>query len=140
MKLKNILTSILMIVFLDQLTKILLTNKHYSIFGFPIISYTQNTGAAFSILQGQRWLFITVSIIALIILSYYTAKIREEHTSLHISIGILMGGMIGNLIDRIFLGYVRDFINLKIWPTFNVADSAMFIAIIFLIVYVIKRK
>lgn len=140
MKLKNILISIFAVLLLDQLTKTLFTNKNYSIFGFPIINYTENAGAAFSILEGWRWVFITFAIVALIILAYYTKKIREEDKGLQVGVGILMGGVMGNLIDRLFLGYVRDFINFKIWPTFNFADVAMFVSIIFLVIHSIKRR
>lgn len=140
MKLRNILIPLSSVVLLDQITKVLFTNKHYSILGFPFVSYTENTGAAFSILEGQTWIFISFAIAALIVLSYYTTKIREKEKGLQISIGILMGGMVGNLIDRIFLGYVKDFIHLKFWPTFNIADSAMFISIILLTIYFIKNK
>lgn len=92
MKLKNILISIFAVLLLDQLTKTLFTNKNYSIFGFPIINYTENAGAAFSILEGWRWVFITFAIVALIILAYYTKKIREEDKGLQVGVGILMGG------------------------------------------------
>ncbi|MEM4245492.1 MAG: signal peptidase II [Candidatus Nanoarchaeia archaeon] len=140
MKLRNILLTISSVVFLDQITKAAFTNKQYLLMGYPIISYTENTGAAFSILEGWKWLLISVAIASLIVLAYYTTRIRETEKVLQINIGMLMGGMIGNLSDRIILGYVRDFINIKYWPTFNIADSAMFISIILLVVYFIKNK
>ncbi len=137
---KNILISIFSVVFLDQLTKTLFTNKQYSILGFPIISYTENSGAAFSILEGYRLFFIALAVVALVVLFYYASKINRKDTYLHVTLGILIGGIIGNLIDRIILGYVRDFVYLKIWPTFNIADASMFIAIGLLIIYFVKKK
>ncbi len=136
----KILISIFSVVFLDQLTKTLFTNKQYSILGFPIISYTENSGAAFSILEGYRWFFIILAVAALVVLFYSAAKINHKDTYLHVTLGILMAGILGNLIDRIILGYVRDFIYLKIWPTFNIADAAMFISIALLIIYFVKKK
>ena len=141
MKLRNISLAAFAVVFLDQLTKFILTNKQYSLLQMNIINYTENTGAAFSILEGYRWLFIGISSAALIILIYYTTRhIKGQQKALQISFGMLMGGMTGNLIDRIFLGYVRDFIDLKIWPVFNIADSAIFIAVIILVIQLIRKN
>ncbi|MFH1332578.1 MAG: signal peptidase II [archaeon] len=139
MKYKNVLIPAAIIIILDQITKLLFTNQKYTIMGFEIIKYTENTGAAFSILEGYRWLFIAVAAAAIALLAYFTTKIAEQEKGLLITTGILIGGMTGNLIDRIFLGYVRDFINLGFWPTFNIADTAMFIAIILLIIHFFKR-
>jgi signal peptidase II len=139
MRLKRLWLITIIIVILDQLTKTILTNKSYSILGLEIINYTENTGAAFSILEGYRWLFIIVAIASLIVLFYYSRSIKENEKTLQIPMGLLVGGMIGNLIDRILLGYVRDFIDLKIWAVFNIADSAVFVAVIILSIYFIKE-
>jgi len=136
---KNLSIAAAAIIFSDQLTKILFTNKQYSILGFEIIKYSENTGAAFSILGGYRWLFIAVAVAALVMLLFYATRIECKRKGIQITLGILIGGILGNLIDRISLGYVRDFIDLKIWPNFNVADSAMFISVIILAIYIIKR-
>ena len=100
------------------------------------IKGTVNYGAAFGILQGYKWLFIVVSLIAISVLIFYEKKLK--------GIGfyggvLLFSGAIGNLIDRIFFGYVRDFIDLKIWPSFNLADSYNTIGIILLVIYFWKR-
>jgi len=139
MKYKNVLIPTAIVIILDQITKLLFTNQKYTLWGFEIIKYTENTGAAFSILEGYRWLFIAVAAAAIILLTYFTTKIREREKSLLITTGMLIGGMTGNLIDRIFLGYVRDFIHFGFWPTFNVADTAMFIAIILIVIYFFKK-
>ncbi len=140
MRQKKLIAAAAITIIMDQITKIVLTNKKYPVLGFDIISYTENTGAAFSILPGQRLLLIAVASAALIVLLYYATKIREKEKKLQIPTGMLIGGIAGNLIDRILLGYVRDFINLEIWPTFNIADTAMFIAIILLIIHLFKKK
>ena len=101
------------LVALDQVSKLALTDKKYG-----IINYQINYGAAFSILQGYRWLFIIIAIIVMIALAVY-----YKHAEKKLPIILIMAGTAGNAIDRIFLGYVRDFIDLKMWPVFNLADS-----------------
>lgn len=78
MRLKKLWITIITVLIIDQATKIILTNKHYSLFGVTIINYTENTGAAFSILQGYLWLFIAVAIAALILLFYYSKKSSKK--------------------------------------------------------------
>ena len=83
---------------------------------------------------------IWLSIIILGVILYYHDKIAAKDKFLHTSIAIIFGGSIGNLIDRIRLGYVIDFIDLKIWPSFNIADAAITLGAIGLIYYMIKKK
>jgi len=117
------------IIFFDQLTKFLFKNKH-----FFIINYQENYGAAFSLFQGQLLIFILVSILVIFLISFYYNRVRYK-----IALLFIFGGTIGNLIDRIFLGFVRDFIDLKVWPVFNIADSANVIGVAILIYYLIKK-
>lgn len=117
------------VVLIDQITKYLVRGKSWF-----LINYVENTGAAFGILKGNRWLFV---IIALIVI-YLIFKNLDENNQY--GLGLLLGGVMGNLIDRAFLGYVRDFIDLKLWPVFNVADMANCVAVIILIIYLIKEK
>ncbi len=99
----------ILIVLLDQATKILARQF------LPIVN---NYGASFGMLQGQRWLFILISIIVIGIILYYW-KQKE------LALSFILGGTIGNLIDRIFFGSVTDFIHIPLFaPWFNVADVA----------------
>ena len=84
-------------------------------------------GAAFGLFKGQQLLFILVSLFVIILIFYHMKKYESY------ALGLILGGTIGNLIDRIFLGYVVDFINLKFWPVFNLADTATTIGLIWLI-------
>ncbi|MAG50136.1 signal peptidase II [archaeon] len=120
----------IIIVFFDQLTKFLSKDKH-----FFIVNYQENYGAAFSILQGQLLIFIAVAILVIFLIFFYYNKVKYK-----IGLLFILGGTIGNLIDRIFLGLVRDFIDLKIWPVFNIADSANVIGAAILAYYLIKTK
>jgi signal peptidase II len=128
---KKFLIISILIIFLDQLTKDLFTNKH-----FLFINYTTNTGAAFSILQNQTLLLTIISFLVAIFI-FFLAK---KEKNLQIPLAFLFGGTIGNLIDRVSLGHVRDFIDLQVWPIFNIADSFNVIGVAILIYLVLKKE
>jgi signal peptidase II len=133
------------LIILDQLTKLAVMNNMNIGETIPLITnvlhltYVQNNGAGFGIMQGQQWLFITLSIILLIAIGYYYKKIPDK-ISYGIVTGMIIAGVIGNLIDRLSLGYVIDFIDFKIWPVFNVADSCMTIAVVLLVVESLRKN
>ncbi|MBU2633947.1 MAG: signal peptidase II [Nanoarchaeota archaeon] len=116
---------IILLILLDQVTKYFLTN---------IINY----GAAFGILQNQTLFLIIVSLIVLGFCIYYFIKYKNKNQ--RIALSLIIAGTASNLIDRIFLGYVRDFINLQIWPVFNLADSYNVIGVGLLIYFIIKKN
>lgn len=126
---------IILIVLLDQLTKYWAVVALKPVDTVGVINnvihltYVENRGAAFSLLQNQRWLFISVTIIIILALSYLliTKKIKEQPAI--ICSLFIIGGGIGNLIDRILNGYVVDFIDFRLinFAIFNVADSFVFI-------------
>ncbi len=120
-----------LIILLDQLTKLIFTNKH-----FGIINYATNTGAAFSILQNHTF-FLTIISILVAIFIYFLAKKEKK---IRIPLAFVFAGTIGNLIDRIFLGYVRDFIDLQVWPIFNIADSFNVIGVTIMVYLILKGK
>ena len=86
------------------------------------MSYTTNTGAGFSILQGKQIFLIVFSIIALGVIVYYYKQTPRKWVPFT---AMIFGGALGNLIDRIAYGYVIDFISFSFWPSFNVADIAV---------------
>jgi len=100
-------------------------------FSIPIIenvlyiTVVFNKGAAFSILKGQTTLLVYVGIIFIIL--FFILMMREKKRSLvyYISCGLILGGALSNLCDRIFLGYVIDYIDFKVWPVFNLADTCI---------------
>ncbi len=131
---------VLLILFLDQISKSLVVKTlllHQSIpviKGIFHITLIHNRGAAFGILKNYAYLFIVISIASIILISL-TLLSRQRHkiTSLYtISLGLILAGAAGNLIDRIFLGYVIDFLDFRIWPVFNVADSAISVGAVLL--------
>jgi signal peptidase II len=93
------------------------------------LTYIQNTGAGFGILQGQNTIFILVALIAIAVIVFSMKKILEEHHTTWLA-ALILGGAVGNLIDRIWHGFVVDFINFHVWPAFNIADSALVIGVI----------
>ena len=123
------------IIFLDRLTKIFFTNLLGYGESLPVIrnvfhmTLVHNTGIAFGFFKDQGIVFIIVPIIAIILLVfniYYYRQNNEVISRIYIgAFSLILGGAIGNLIDRIFYGYVIDFIDFRIWPVFNIADSAI---------------
>jgi signal peptidase II len=96
--------------------------------------YVQNKGAAFGILQNGKWLFLLAIPVVCIFLIYLHLK-EKNNIFLGVSFALIIGGAIGNYIDRIRVGYVIDFIDFKIWPVFNFADSCIVIGAALYIIY-----
>lgn len=135
----------LVVAGVDQLTKwLVFGSPARSIIGdFLWFQSTLNTGAAFSILEGNGWVLITISAIASIFLCYII--ISRKHFNLKpekILFGVILGGTISNLIDRIILGGVRDFLYLRFihFAIFNVADMAIVFGVIILAIYVLVHS
>jgi len=147
--------TVLVIVVLDQVTKIYIDTHmtlHESIpvvQGFFNITYVRNPGAAFGFLADAsptvRALFlIGVSIFASGLIVYYIAKMKTEDILLTYGMSLILGGAVGNLIDRIRLGEVIDFLDVYIstyhWPAFNVADSAVTVGAVILFYKLIRGQ
>lgn len=104
--------------------------------------YIQNKGASWGILQNRIGLFVIISLFALLYLSYLLIKNRDKRVGLLLSYGLLIGGCLGNLVDRVRLGYVVDMFQLSFidFPIFNVADVALTLGIVGLFIYLIIYK
>ncbi|WP_408954380.1 signal peptidase II [Natroniella sp. ANB-PHB2] len=131
----EVLISLLMVVILDQGTKYLIIENlrlHQSI---PIIedifhlTYIRNQGAAFGILQGRLTFLIVVTMLAIILLALFYNELPIDNRFSRIILGLGIGGALGNLIDRVRLGYVVDFFDFRVWPVFNVADIAIVVTV-----------
>ncbi|WP_353892180.1 signal peptidase II [Proteinivorax hydrogeniformans] len=127
---------IIIIIALDQISKLLAYNLMDISESIPLIenflhiTLWTNPGAAFGILPHQRLFFIVVTILVTVVLSYYIYKLPSEKWVLKLAFSLQIGGALGNLIDRIYLGEVIDFIDFKIWsPIFNVADIAIVVGV-----------
>ncbi|MDR1324386.1 MAG: signal peptidase II [Candidatus Margulisbacteria bacterium] len=100
--------------------------------------YGENTGAAFGILPAARWFLILLAVIVLLVVLWYVQKERCRSRWQYNGLIFIFAGALGNLIDRIFYGYVVDFINLPRWPTFNLADIFIDIGAALLIIYLLR--
>lgn len=129
------------VIVLDQLTKMYFFGKSFSLIGdFLWIDSSFNTGAAFSMMSGARWFFILVAIISSIVIIYLLFSKRWHLTITNkIALSMILGGAIGNVIDRIWLYGVRDFIYFKSinYAIFNFADTFVTIGGVLLVASVI---
>ena len=138
MKILRFFLIISLIAILDQATKFFIRiNNVNSVVIKNVLSFTflKNTGVSFGLLKGYNGIFTIISFIAIILFSYLF--VQEKKYTLQFS--LILGGVAGNMIDRIYLGYVVDFINFHIWPVFNIADSCIFIGTLWL-VYIMWKE
>ena len=148
MKKKLFLIS-LAVIFLDRIIKLLVISKiAYSevnniITNFFYLTNVHNYGAAWSILSGNRLFLIIISLISLIVIYMMFINKEKLNNFKMLSFGLLIGGIIGNLLDRIFLGYVIDYLGFIIinyrFPIFNLADIAIVISVILIAYQILKE-
>ena len=140
--------SFLLVITADQLTKILWVESYgegeviYRL-GFLQFTHVQNTGASFGIFQGHSFTLMIVDIVGIVLLlamALYIYRRIPYLVSLPniIAFGLVLGGTAGNLIDRLRLEHVTDFIDVGFWPVFNIADSAVTIGAIIIIFSLIR--
>ena len=131
---------------IDQLTKHAVTSSFSPGQSLPLVSpifhltYVQNTGAAFGLFKGQAVVFIGLSIG---VIGWMLWEILRKHALGHAArwgCALILGGAVGNLIDRVRFGYVIDFLDLRVWPVFNVADSAITIGAVLLVWHTMRPR
>lgn len=125
------------VILLDQITKFFALRFLQLNTPIPLVenilnlTLVHNRGAAFGIFQKQLLLFVLISFFA-IGLILYNLKNKTNSFILKLSLSLILGGCIGNLIDRLRFGFVVDFLDLRVWPVFNIADSVIVIGALFL--------
>lgn len=142
----------IVIVMLDQLTKVLVLIRVRPM-GYPVvvipglfqIRYVHNTGAAWGILRGMNDWLVLLSIVLLAVLVIYWKRFVEKAVLSHIGAGLMLGGIVGNLIDRVKYGYVVDFLDFYFgshhFPAFNIADAAICSGVgLYILYYVMAEK
>lgn len=103
---------------------------------FVVIRHVRNSGAAFGMFPAASNIFLLIAVIVVVgIARYYYARVHTASLWVRISLGLMLGGALGNMLDRIRFAYVVDFIDLGWWPVFNVADSCIVIGVFMLAVY-----
>jgi len=140
-----LLVTALAILVADQVTKALVVSnlavgQKAQLLGDVVeIWHAQNRGAAFSLFQGGTIVFLVVSVLSIGMVAYFYRSLRDRSPWLHLVLGIVLGGTLGNFTDRLRQGYVTDWLSIGIgdtrWPTFNVADSSVVVGIGILVVY-----
>ena len=137
------------IFIIDQISKALIStylNLNESIVvikDFFYLRYINNTGASWGILSNSRILLIILSLIAIVILIRYMYNFKKNKLNL-VGFGFLLGGILGNLADRLLYGYVKDFLDIIIFnydfPVFNIADIFIVLGVIILIISIIRGE
>jgi len=142
----------LLAIGLDQVTKLLVIAEMRLYESIPVIPFfnitrVHNEGAAFSFLADaggwQRWFFTIIAIAISSLIFFWLTKTRREQILLPMAFCLILGGAIGNLIDRVAYGYVVDFLDVYYkgyhWPAFNIADSAIFLGAVLLLIDAFKN-
>ena len=132
LKYKNIYIPLIVSIFflLDQISKEIIirtlkVGESIPEEGFFRFTHVRNFGSAFSIIQDANLFLMIVGILAIILITYFLIFVAKDSVTLQISISLQLSGAFGNIIDRIRLGSVTDFIDVGVWPVFNIADSCI---------------
>ncbi|GAA0353087.1 signal peptidase II [Bowmanella denitrificans] len=135
------------VILIDQLTKLLVVDAMQLYQSIPLVpffnfTYVHNYGAAFSFLSNaggwQRWFFTGIAVTVSVLILYWLRQSKREQVLLPCAFALILGGALGNLIDRMAYGYVVDFLDFYVgnwhWPAFNIADSAICVGAALLII------
>lgn len=129
----------------DQVTKYMIIqrvpeNSSIEIIpGFFSITHVRNTGAAFGLFQGHTEILTVISIVAIVLIIVLKSILNFNSAFYNIYLGFVMGGALGNLMDRFLVGEVTDFINVRFIPVFNIADSSILIGFSLIIILILRE-
>jgi signal peptidase II len=143
-------TVALLVLAADQISKYLVLsnlnpgqswNPITSLSPWVSITHVTNTGVAFGLFQDRGPLFVVINVIVIVAIIFYYRQLPADQWWLKASLGLQLGGALGNLLDRLRLDYkVIDFIDFKIWPVFNVADMAIVTGVAILAYYLLREE
>ncbi len=131
----------ILVLVLDQISKrVVMTNFRPGESWNPVtalerwvsLTYVTNTGAAFGLFPDYGGVFMVIAVVVIVAIIVYYRHLPGEQWLVQASLGLQLGGALGNLLDRLRHGHVIDFIDFKVWPVFNVADSSVFIGVVIL--------
>lgn len=128
----------ILVIILDQASKAYIRQAMSVGGSIPIIpgvlhvTHVRNPGGAFGLLPDQKIVFLTISLAIIIFILYYYRRLNVTERLQTLALGLLLGGAVGNIIDRFLLGNVTDFIDFRVWPVFNLADSSIVIGVVLL--------
>ncbi len=137
----------LLALVLDQASKLFIDSSMQLYQSIPVIpffnlTYVHNTGAAFSFLSEaggwQRWFFAGLAFVISVVIAIWLSRLQKHETLLAVALSLILGGAVGNLIDRLAYGYVIDFLDVyygaKHWPAFNIADSSITLGVALMLI------
>ena len=132
------------VIIIDQASKFLV-RSNFSLYesvemipNFFHLTYIENPGAAFGILENKRIFFLLITIFVIIFIIWFMKTMEKEEPKTNIFLAMVIGGALGNMIDRIIKGTVTDFLDFLVWPVFNIADSFIVVGMIAAAYFVIK--
>lgn len=132
----ELLALFMVVLAADRVSKLIITENFGVGETVPLLgnwvncTFIMNKGAAFGMLQGNRWLFISIAVLVLVAVVYFRKDILQQDYLTGCGVSCFAAGALGNLIDRSLFGAVIDFIDFKVWPVFNVADMAVCIGVV----------
>ena len=130
----------------DRLTKYVIVNSLSAaesirvIPGIFHVTLVLNNGAAFGIFRNMGAMFILMTFVAVVLILLYVLKSKAMSAPVTAAFGLILGGALGNLVDRIKFGYVIDFLDFRVWPVFNIADSAITIGAAILVLSIVTNR
>jgi len=138
---------VLLVILSDQISKIWVQNNLNLMESIPVIrgifhiTYIQNPYSAFGLLKFHNAVFVVIALLVILIIVFFLRnKITEKNKLVFFSLIFLLGGSLGNMIDRLRVGSVIDFLDFRIWPIFNIADSAINLGLFLLVVHFLFHK
>jgi len=135
-----------LVIFIDQLIKYLVDKQmvygqSIQIFdGFLQLTYVKNTGAAFSLFVGFSPYLIVVGVLAAIVVIFFHYRLPPKDLYLQTSLAFILGGSVGNLIDRILRSFVVDYVDILIWPVFNFADVMINVGVLLIAIKLFETR
>lgn len=108
--------------------------------GVLSLTYVQNTGVAFGYLRGQRPLLILIGVLVCVIVIYFNQRLGQRDILLKLCLAVILGGSLGNLYDRVFWGYVVDYIDFRVFPVFNFADISINAGVFLILMELLLRR
>jgi len=136
----------LILLFVDQLSKYVIRQNMSLAESIPVINrvfhitYVENKGIAFGLFPQGHFLFIVISLIIILAIVFFARKKIIKSLKEKVCLGLILGGALGNLVDRLRFGFVIDFLDFRIWPVFNLADSGVCIGGILMVFFLLKKR
>ena len=138
---------VLLITVIDQTLKYCVVNymslgQSMPLLGLLKLTYVRNTGAAFSLFSGYSPYLALLSLLIILVVVHFHYRVPEKSYFLQTGMALILGGSLGNLMDRVYRSYVVDYVDVTFWPVFNFADVAINVGVLIIIIeiFILERK